>query len=60
VTETPRLPITNTQIEKPNCKINLDCYGSISVEAPTVPEAKELFQCALDVKQNKPLQKAII
>lgn len=50
---------SNLQIEKPNCKINIDCYGGISVEAPTVEQAKQLLESALSVKQNKPLQEAI-
>jgi hypothetical protein len=49
----------NTQIEKLNCKIHIDCYGGIAVEAPTVPEVKQLLEQALSVKQNRVLQEAI-
>jgi len=54
------LPTSATiQIKEPNCKINIDCYGSISVEAPTVADAKELMDYAVGVKQKKALQEAI-
>jgi len=49
----------NTQIEKPNCKIAIDCYGGITVEAPTVAEAKQLLDSALSIKRREPLQEAI-
>lgn len=52
--------VTNTSIEKPNCKINIDCYGGISVEAPTVAEVTQLLDKALSVKQINHLQEAIV
>ena len=51
--------MSTTQTEKTHCKISFDKYGGITVEAPTVSEAKELLESALSVKQNKPLQEAI-
>ena len=46
-------------VEKPNCKISIDCYGGITVEAPTAAEAKDLLKQALEVKKTQAINEAI-
>ncbi len=42
--------------EKKNCKISV---GNITVAAPTVGEAKQLYDIACGTKQVKPIDQAI-
>ena len=42
--------------QKPNCKITV---GNITVEAPPVTEAQQLFDIACGVKQSNPINEAI-
>jgi hypothetical protein len=59
MSEKPTHTLATTTTERAICRICLNEFGGITVEAPTVKEVKQLLDKALTVKQRKPLQEAI-